>query len=66
MGPAGPGQVVRPAATVTVGAAAGDRLQPLSALVPHVGAVRAILVDIDDTLSTEGRITARAYAALER
>jgi len=29
-------------------------------------AVRAVLLDIDDTLSTDGRLTAAAYAALER
>jgi HAD superfamily hydrolase (TIGR01484 family) len=28
--------------------------------------VRAVLLDIDDTLTTEGRLTAQAYAALER
>ena len=28
--------------------------------------VRAVLVDIDDTLTTEGRLTADAYGALER
>lgn len=29
-------------------------------------AVRAVLLDIDDTLSTDGRLTAAAYEALER
>lgn len=29
-------------------------------------AIRGVLCDIDDTLSTEGRITAEAYAAMER
>ena len=29
-------------------------------------AVRAVLLDIDDTLTTEGRLTAAAYGALER
>jgi hypothetical protein len=29
-------------------------------------AMRGVLADIDDTLSTEGRITAQAYAAMER
>jgi len=28
--------------------------------------IRGVLTDIDDTLSTQGRITARAYAAMER
>ena len=28
--------------------------------------VRAVLLDIDDTLTTDGRLTAQAYAALER
>jgi len=42
-------------------------MQPLSAL-PETArlAVRGVLSDIDDTLSTGGRITAEAYAALER
>ncbi len=30
------------------------------------GAIRGVLTDIDDTLSTHGRLTAEAYAALER
>src|SRR2546429_9905245 len=29
-------------------------------------AVRAVLFDIDDTLTTSGKLTAQAYAALER
>lgn len=35
---------------------------------PHdaLGGVRVVLADIDDTLTTEGRLTAAAYAALER
>jgi HAD superfamily hydrolase (TIGR01484 family) len=41
-------------------------LQPLSALTPKLEPVRALLPDIDDTISTDGRITARAYSALER
>ena len=28
--------------------------------------VKAVLFDIDDTLTTEGRLTAGAYAAMER
>jgi HAD superfamily hydrolase (TIGR01484 family) len=39
-------------------------MKPLSALPP--GAIRAVLFDIDETLTTEGRLTALAYAALER
>jgi HAD superfamily hydrolase (TIGR01484 family) len=38
-------------------------MKPLSAL--RAGGVRALLFDIDDTLTTEGRLTAEAYAALE-
>jgi len=42
-------------------------MQPLSAL-PDVArdAIRGVLTDIDDTLSTAGRITAEAYTAMER
>jgi HAD superfamily hydrolase (TIGR01484 family) len=39
-------------------------VRPLSALDGR--GVRAVLVDIDDTLTTEGKLTAQAYAALER
>jgi HAD superfamily hydrolase (TIGR01484 family) len=39
-------------------------MKPLSALDAH--AVDFILLDIDDTLTTEGKLTAAAYAALER
>ncbi len=39
-------------------------MRPLSSL--DVRGVRAVLVDIDDTLTTQGRLTAQAYAALER
>jgi HAD superfamily hydrolase (TIGR01484 family) len=39
-------------------------MKPLSDLDPH--GVRALLFDIDDTLTTEGKLTAAAYAALER
>jgi HAD superfamily hydrolase (TIGR01484 family) len=38
-------------------------MKPLSELKP--GGVRALLFDIDDTLTTDGRLTAPAYAALE-
>jgi hypothetical protein len=42
-------------------------MRPLSAMPDVVrGAIRGVLCDIDDTLSTAGRITAEAYAALER
>ncbi|MGE0151356.1 MAG: HAD-IIB family hydrolase [Reyranellaceae bacterium] len=46
---------------------ASDKLRPLAEF-PRAGlaAVTAVLLDIDDTLSTEGRLTAAAYAALER
>jgi HAD superfamily hydrolase (TIGR01484 family) len=39
-------------------------MRPLSEL--DARAVRAVLVDIDETLTTGGRLTAQAYAALER
>jgi HAD superfamily hydrolase (TIGR01484 family) len=39
-------------------------LKPLAAL--DARAVRAVLFDIDETLTTEGKLTAPAYAALER
>jgi hypothetical protein len=32
----------------------------------RLAAVRAVLADIDDTLTTDGRLHAVAYAALER
>jgi HAD superfamily hydrolase (TIGR01484 family) len=42
-------------------------LKPLSALPQaKLLAVRGVLADIDDTLSTAGRITAAAYSAMER
>jgi hypothetical protein len=42
-------------------------MRPLADL-PHAArrSVRGVLTDIDETLSTEGRLTADAYAALER
>src|ERR1700752_1970493 len=42
-------------------------MQPL-AMMPDAArrAIRAVLTDIDDTLSTRGRINASAYAAMER
>src|SRR5213593_4382998 len=39
-------------------------LKALAELDPR--AVRAVLFDIDDTLTTAGKLTAQAYAALER
>jgi HAD superfamily hydrolase (TIGR01484 family) len=39
-------------------------MRPLAQLDPR--GVRALLLDIDDTLTTSGRLTAQAYAALER
>jgi HAD superfamily hydrolase (TIGR01484 family) len=39
-------------------------VKPLSEL--DASAIKAVLVDIDDTLTTEGRLTAQAYGALER
>jgi HAD superfamily hydrolase (TIGR01484 family) len=40
---------------------------PLAAIPPaRLAALRWVLTDIDDTLTTEGRLTASAYAALER
>jgi hypothetical protein len=42
-------------------------MQPLAAMPPTArAAMRGVLADIDDTLSTDGRITAEAYAAMER
>ncbi len=38
-------------------------MKPLSSL--DASGVRTVLLDIDDTLTTEGRLTAQAYAALE-
>jgi HAD superfamily hydrolase (TIGR01484 family) len=40
-------------------------MRPLAALA-HAARLRGLLFDIDDTLTTEGRLTAEAYAALER
>lgn len=42
-------------------------MRPLAAMPDSAcGAMRGVLADIDDTLSTGGRITAEAYAAMER
>ena len=40
-------------------------MKPLSEL-RDPGRIEGLLFDIDDTLTTEGRLTAEAYAALER
>jgi hypothetical protein len=41
-------------------------MRPLSSLPLAAGAaMRGVLADIDDTVSTDGRITAEAYAAME-
>ena len=46
---------------------AAPRMRPLSAMPDAARrAVRGVLADIDDTLTTHGRLTASAYAALER
>jgi HAD superfamily hydrolase (TIGR01484 family) len=43
------------------------RMTPLSSCPPAtLAAVRGVLTDIDETLSTQGRLTAAAYGALER
>jgi HAD superfamily hydrolase (TIGR01484 family) len=39
-------------------------VKPLAALDPR--GVRAVLLDIDDTLTSEGKLTSQAYGALER
>jgi HAD superfamily hydrolase (TIGR01484 family) len=45
----------------------GAYLQPLAALPAAARhGLRGVLTDIDDTLSTHGRVTAQAYAAMER
>jgi hypothetical protein len=44
-----------------------SKLQPLAAMADGTRrAIRAVLADIDDTLTTHGRLTAAAYEALER
>src|SRR5512147_676807 len=45
------------------GRAGGRPLKPLADLDPQ--GVRAVLFDIDDTLTTAGKLTAETYAALE-
>ena len=42
-------------------------LQPLAAMPERVRrAIRGVLTDIDDTLSTQGRLSAAAYSAMDR
>jgi HAD superfamily hydrolase (TIGR01484 family) len=41
-------------------------LRPLAELDRSAARVRGVFCDIDDTLTTEGRLTAEAYAAMER
>ena len=44
-----------------------NSLRPLADMPPSVRrGIRGVLADIDDTLSTHGRLTASAYVALER
>lgn len=38
---------------------------PLSSL-PHPAHIRGLLFDVDDTLTTDGKLTAQAYVAMER
>ena len=43
-----------------------NAMRPLSSMpLAARAAMRGVLADIDDTLSTGGRITAQAYAAME-
>ena len=45
----------------------GALMRPLSELEPaRLARVRGVLTDIDDTITTDGRITAQAYSAIER
>ncbi|MEK7437049.1 MAG: HAD-IIB family hydrolase [Pseudomonadota bacterium] len=42
-------------------------MKPVATMpAPVVNGIRGVFCDIDDTLTSEGRLTARAYAALER
>lgn len=62
--PNGPASPITPAPGAAPG---GARLQPLAALTAaQIRAVRYVLFDIDDTLTTDGRLEAAAYDALER
>jgi HAD superfamily hydrolase (TIGR01484 family) len=45
----------------------GTAMRPLATMPGEVRrGIRCVLTDIDDTLSTHGRLTAQAYAAMER
>lgn len=58
-GPAGPTSATRPTGPTS--------LRPLQAMPREAArAVHTVLTDIDDTLSSEGRLTAAAYTALEQ
>jgi HAD superfamily hydrolase (TIGR01484 family) len=49
------------------GATAMKSLRPLTAMPPSARRrIRGVLADIDDTLSTHGRLTSAAYAAMEK
>jgi hydroxymethylpyrimidine pyrophosphatase-like HAD family hydrolase len=53
--------------TGATGSASPATLRPLAAMPREVArAVHTVLTDIDDTLSSEGRLTAAAYTALEQ
>src|SRR5688500_939274 len=44
-----------------------ESMKPLAALpAAELQSVRAVLADIDDTISADGRVTGAAYCALER
>ncbi len=54
-------------ATGATGSASPATLRPLAAMPREAArAVHTVLTDIDDTLSSEGRLTAAAYTALEQ
>src|SRR5205807_4036658 len=57
----------RPAPRSTRARARRGRVQPMKPLAElDARGVKALLFDIDDTLTTEGKLTAQAYDALER
>src|SRR5205807_5051199 len=57
----------RPAPRSTRARARRGRVRPMKPLAElHARGVKALLFDIDGTLSTEGKLTAQAYNALER
>src|SRR2546421_6454837 len=49
--------------TARPGGASGRTMKPLAQL--HTRGIEAVLLDIDETLTTSGKLTAQAYAALE-